>query len=208
VRRAAGLLLLVLLPACNSGSAARDTPTLAGPSDTTTLQQVDVGLSETPEAPNWTDPVTGGVTVDSSSDADVSFHPADPPTPIGEVQRIETSDPTAVPLDFRGIVWVLTDGSTVFNLAERSPTMSQDELEDFATCQPEETGCSAAGWSLVDIGTGSPALLIDGASTRLPASATSIMWLEGDVQFEILGPVQGLSAESAVAKAIAVASAT
>jgi hypothetical protein len=34
------------------------------------------------------------------------------------------------------------------------------------------------------------------------------MWLEGNVQYEILGPVQGFSAELAVAKAIALASAT
>jgi hypothetical protein len=194
------------LAACASRPVGTGAEVSASAEATASIQQVDLGTHETPEPPNWTDPVAGGLTIESSSEANLGFKPVDPPALIGEVQLIQTTDPDKVPSELGGVVWVLNDGTTVFDLTEKAPTMSQTDLEALAKCQAAESACSTMGWSLVDIGTGSLALLIDAESTELPASATSIMWLDGDVQFEILGRVGGLTADSAVAKATAIAS--
>jgi len=208
VRRLLSIVVMIGVSTACASHPGRSSERVTDPTENPTGRQTDVGFHETPPPPDWTDPLLNGLKIDSSSEADVPFDPVDPPPEVGQVQLIEATDPAKLPSESRGIAWVLDDGPLVFDLAETVPTMSQAQLEQLATCQPGETGCSTVGWSLVDIGTGVPALLIEATSSELPGSATSITWLDGDVLFEILGPVQGLSADSAVAKATALAAVT
>ncbi len=64
--------------------------------------------------------------------------------------------------------------------------MTQDQLEQLATCQPEETGCSTEGWSLQPIRDGIKALVIYAPESR--GVATSVTWLEGGLQYRVMAP--------------------
>ena len=82
---------------------------------------------------------------------------------------------------------------------EMVPTMTQEQLEQLATCQPGEAGCSTEGWSLQTIRGGISALVI--YAPESVTVATSVTWLEDGVQFTLMAPRSTLSDEGAIALA-------
>jgi hypothetical protein len=145
-----------------------------------------------------------GVPLQSSTDAEVTFQPKDPPPSAGSVLAIYETDPK-VAKDARELVWVIQGRSTIFNLVERKAGLTQEQLEDAVECHVEEAGCDTTGWSLIDIGLTGSALLIDGPNTSTPIS-TSVSWLDDGVEFLLFGPAGKFSKDEAIAAAKAMAS--
>lgn len=67
---------------------------------------------------------------------------------------------------------------------------TQAELESLAGCDPL-AGCEGE-WSLVRIRNDITALLIEGDI------ANSIVWLEDDIRFDVVGPAETFSADEAI----------
>jgi hypothetical protein len=75
--------------------------------------------------------------------------------------------------------------------------MTQDQLEQLATCQPGETGCSTEGWSLRPIRRGITGLVIYAPENM--SVATSVMWLEDGIQYTLMGHRSTMTAARAIA---------
>jgi hypothetical protein len=74
--------------------------------------------------------------------------------------------------------------------------MTQDQLEQLASCQPGETGCNTEGWSLVTIRGGISGLLINAPPER--SVATSVTGLEDSMEFVVMGPRDRLTGDQAI----------
>jgi hypothetical protein len=139
-----------------------------------------------------------GTVVSSISVAD-SFLPflAIEPRNLGQYEAISATDPATTPMRDRSVAFVYA-GSTYgqYFVQESKPTLTQDELNDLADCQPGETACSTVGWSLVSIRKGVTALLIYAPAEV--SEATSLTWLEGDIMFVVMGPRNTLSDSDAL----------
>jgi hypothetical protein len=159
---------------------------------------------EDPGSFEWYDPLSVmGVEVDDPTGL-VTFTPVPPPDSVGSIVKIEVNDPEKFPVDLRGVVWVVESDSSVFDVSESSTTMTQEGLEALASCQPTETGCDTTGWSMANIGLATPVLVIDGSRTAPLAQGTSVTWVEGGIQFRVMGPTASLLASDAeeIARAI------
>lgn len=139
-----------------------------------------------------------GIEVETSQEASLSFTPQNPPDSIGAVIRIVATDPTKLDESASAIVWVLQGQHSEFELAESAPGLTQSQLEELSYCHQDEVGCSTSGWSLIDIGAPGSALLVDGSKATLGSSATSVTWIDHDVKFVVIGPVETLTAADAI----------
>ncbi len=152
---------------------------------------------------SWNDPL--GYQPDSlaSAESDLAFTPV-VPAGLGDSAAISENDPSETPKSDRSLAFVYDDlkyGGTYF-VEESIPTLTQNHLEDLATCQPGETGCSTKGWSLVTIRDGVTALLI--YAPREVSEATSLTWIENDIMFVVMGPRDSLTDSNALAIAAAI----
>jgi hypothetical protein len=134
-----------------------------------------------------------GTVVSSISEVDASLpFSAVEPRNLGQYEAISASDPATTPMQDRSVAFVFAGTKYgQYFIQESKPTLSQQELNDLAECQPGETGCSTAGWSLVSIRRGVTALLIYAPAEV--SEATSLTWLEGDIMFVVMGPRNALS---------------
>lgn len=153
------------------------------------------GSNESSPAFPWIDPLVNGETIQDIQSAELSFVPVSPTDVMGTLVAIKAEDPTKVPEDLRLIAWVIraSDG-TLFDVVEKPPSQTQADLQSAVKCGEGEAGCDTTGWSLADIGTGAPGLLIDGSSTVLASSATSFDWISNGIEFAVFyPPVEGSS---------------
>ncbi len=124
----------------------------------------------------------------------------DPTFPnLGTPQAISTNDPQSVHVQRkdRSIAFVYADPEIgEYYVLEDLPTMTQDQLEQLVDCQPGEVGCSTEGWSLQPIRTGITALVIYAPQSL--SVATSVTWLEGEVQYTLMGPRPTMAEETAI----------
>jgi hypothetical protein len=181
VRRSIALIVIGLLvfPAC---ARAR---TGAGKSAAPTSTE---SASVRPDFPpiSWKDPLGYRPDSLSSAEADLALTPV-VPADLGDPAAISETDPSQTPKGDRALAFVYDDpkyGGRYY-VEESVPTLTQKHLEDLATCQPGETGCSTKGWSLVAIRHGLTALLIYAPSEV--SEATSLMWIENGVMFIVMG---------------------
>jgi hypothetical protein len=145
---------------------------------------------------DWSAPLSHSIEISDPDEAELSFDPVVPPSDIGNLAKILTSDPSFAPLEKRSIMWVYDGERGPFDILEAPTTSSDNDLVLMATCQPDETGCSTEGWSQVTLADGVVALLIDGGRARA-AAATSVSWIANGVLFDIEGPPETFSVQEA-----------
>jgi hypothetical protein len=185
VARRIGLLAVALL----LGTACANAPaTDVGPRASSEATETIA-----PDLPtiNWKNPLGK---IEKSLDearSQVAFDPQ--PPNLGTPEAISVDDPEG----FGTIAFVYADPEIgEYCVHELLPTMTQDQLEQLATCQPAETNCSTEGWSLEPIRKGVTALVIYGPETR--GVATSVTWLEGGLQYTLMGPRSTMTQERAI----------
>lgn len=135
----------------------------------------------------------------ASSAAAARHLPLQPRQPVGlgKPVRIVITDPRTTPRRDRAVAYVFHDpGYGRFFVRESASTVTQDQLEQLASCQPGETGCSTEGWALVTIRGGITGLLIYAPPER--SVATSITWLEDGVEYVVMGPRDSLTGDQAI----------
>ena len=135
----------------------------------------------------------------ASSDVAARHLPFPPRQPegLGKPVRIEITDPRTTPRADREVAYVFHDVTYgTFFVRESATTMTQDQLQQLASCQPGETGCNTEGWSLVTIRGGITGLLIYAPPER--SVATSVTWLEDSVEFVVMGPRDRLMGDQAI----------
>jgi hypothetical protein len=146
--------------------------------------------------PDWDHPLAGaGVQIPDINSVlgELSFTPIEPKA-LGTPLSIFMTDPTMGPQDGRVVSFVYqSDLYGRFQVTEGVSQTTQAELEALAKCDPA-AGCQGA-WSLVTVQQATTALLIAGPT------ATSIVWLDGDTRFDVVGPTETFSSESAMAVA-------
>ena len=168
----------------------------------TILYSPPPGWSPSPEAlptVDWSNPLPMSISEPSqaAAAADLSFSPV-VPSFDGPPVATFVSDPAQFPADKRAIVWVFKSSSYgQYAVEEMPPTMTQQELEQLATCQVGETGCDTTGWTLVDLNDGTTALEIFAPTSR--SVVTSATWLRGGIQYIVEGPRASLTASQALA---------
>jgi hypothetical protein len=148
-----------------------------------------------PDIPSidWMNPLGKTSASVGAVSGELNFTPQAPAN-LGNPVTISVSDPQAIDPADRAIAWVYNSPSYgQFFVEERLPTMNQQQLEDLATCHAGETGCNTTGWSLVSIRGGITALLIYAPPGR--AAATSLVWLEGNLEYLVMGPRNTLSGQ-------------
>ncbi|GIV00729.1 MAG: hypothetical protein KatS3mg014_2344 [Actinomycetota bacterium] len=77
--------------------------------------------------------------------------------------------------------------------------MSEEELRSWASCDPL-AGCEGS-WTLMPIGEHEEGILIEGPP------ATSVVWLSGDVRYDVVGPSETFGRKAALEIAAEVAAA-
>jgi hypothetical protein len=103
------------------------------------------------------------------------------PSLLGDPVRIVITSPESAPPRFRLTGFVYDSPSRGrFWVIERISEMTQTELESLASCDPS-TGCEGS-WTMVPLPRDIRGLLIEGPV------ATSVIWLETDRRFDIVGP--------------------
>ncbi len=139
------------------------------------------------------DPADGGLpmTVDQATPI-LPFSPIVPPNDVGNSPTLIAADPNIWDKPDRDIAWLYQDAQGPFAVIEHVAKKTEQQLEAAATCQPGETGCSTEGWSLGKLSGGHTALVID-AST-----AVSVDWLQGSVEFLVIGPGDSFKVDQAM----------
>jgi len=175
-------LILTVLSACAEAAPPRAGTTSTGP---------EANLEEATEpAPDWDRLIIDGV--DTSAAAASTLTPRNLliPTMLGSASRVVVTDPEAAPPDLRVTGFVYDDEKYGrYWVIQRANEMSQKELESWLDCDPAE-GCQGS-WSLAILPRGIRAVLIQGPV------ATSVVWLDGDSRFDVIGPAETFSADSA-----------
>jgi hypothetical protein len=151
---------------------------------------------------SWNDPHGYRPDSLSSAEADLAFAPVIPE--LGDPSAISETNPSQTPKADRALAFVYDDPKYGgrFYVEELVPTLTQEHLEELATCQPGETGCSTMGWSLFTIRDGVTALLIYAPSEV--SEATSLMWIENGIMFIVMGPSNSSTDSDALAVAAAI----
>jgi hypothetical protein len=85
-----------------------------------------------------------------------------------------------------------------FGMLQRTAQLAEAELLSWADCDPE-AGCEGT-WTKVDLGGGRAGILIEGPE------ATSVVWLDGKVRFDVVGPSVTFAKQAALDVASSVAS--
>jgi hypothetical protein len=179
---------LVLSVGCANGPAIDDV--LKASSDTTQAM--------TPDLPtiDWQNPLGTLATSFHEARSGLAFDPHVPD--LGTPEAISILDPDHVEKKDLSIAFVYVDPEIgEYYVHESLPTMTQDQLEQLATCQPGETGCSTEGWSMQPIRSGIGALVI--YASESVSVATSVMWLEDGIQYTLMGPRSTMTAARAIA---------
>jgi hypothetical protein len=103
------------------------------------------------------------------------------PSLLGEPARIVITSPGSSPPRFRPAGFVYEDPThgTYWVIEEVSQT-SQEELESLTECEPA-ADCEGS-WTLAQLPRGIRGVLVEGPI------ATSVMWLEGERRFDVVGP--------------------
>jgi hypothetical protein len=146
---------------------------------------VAVGCSTTSESPaeppNWEGLIGNGVASTEARAAREMQFDLLVPSLLGDPVRIVITAPESAPPKFRLTGFVYDNPSRGrFWVIERISEMTQTELESLASCDPA-TGCEGS-WTMVPLPRGIRGLLIEGPV------ATSVIWLETDRRFDIVGP--------------------
>jgi hypothetical protein len=178
---------LVLAAGCANGPVNDDVPRTSSDA---------IGLAGADLPPiDWQNPLGTIATSLQNARSGLVFDPQVPN--LGAPEAISILDPAHVDQKDLSIAFVYADPAIgEYYVQEGVPTMTQDQLEQLATCQPAETGCSTEGWSLQPIRNGVTALVIyapEGVSV-----ATSVMWLEEGIQYRLMGPRSTMTAERAI----------
>lgn len=144
---------------------------------------------------NWNNPLGVGVEVSSvqSVMGQLAFTPVQPPASLGDAVGVFVSPPE-IDLQERAIGWVYQSSTYGrFFITEEISQTTQQELESLAGCDPN-TGCEGS-WTVVTLQDGTRGLLIAG-----PAS-TGIVWLNGNLRFDVFGPPDTFTVSNATAVA-------
>jgi hypothetical protein len=178
---------LVLTVGCANGAAIDDVPKVSS-------DAIEVVRPDLPRI-DWQNPLGTLATSFQEARSGLAFDPQVPD--LGTPETISIFDPDAVGRRERSIAFVYTDPEIgEYYVLERLPTMTQDQLEQLATCQPGETGCSTEGWSLRSIRSGFTGLVIYAPENM--SVATSVMWLEDGIQYTLMGHRSTMTAERAI----------
>jgi hypothetical protein len=147
---------------------------------------VAVGCSTTSESragppPDWEGLIVNGVPSTEARAAREMQFDLLVPSLLGDPVRIVITAPESAPPRFRltGFVYDSPSGGR-FWVLEAISQMTQTELESLASCDPA-TGCEGS-WTMVPLPRGIRGLLIEGPV------ATSVIWLETDRRFDVVGP--------------------
>jgi hypothetical protein len=180
---------LVLSVGCANGPAIDDDVPKASS---------DATEAVTPDLPtiDWQNPLGTLATSFHEARSGLAFDPHVPD--LGTPEAISILDPDSAGRLERSIAFVYSDAELgEYYVHESLPTMTQDQLEQLATCQPGETGCSTEGWSLKPIRSGITGLVI--YAPESVSVATSIMWLEDGIQYTLMGPRSTMTGAHAIA---------
>ncbi len=191
-RRFLGLVVVSL-----SLSACAERATQAGSGGGDPAESPPIMIDEGPE-PQWDNVLVGGVEMSTVDEAEalLAFSPSvpsgiEPPAKVVVNGLAEEAPAATMAMRFE------TQQYGMFWLIEQVSQTDQKELETLAaTCDPEQ-GCQGT-WSLTELGDGTVALAIEGQKT------TSIIWLDGSVRLELVGPPEsfGLSQAKSVADSL------
>jgi hypothetical protein len=140
-----------------------------------------------------------GVSVTSAEEAQalVPF-PVFLPDELGAPARLEVTDPASAAPEMR-VVAAIYDHATYgrFWILVGITEMSEEELRSWADCDPA-AGCEGS-WTLVPIRGSEEAILIEGPL------ATAVVWLSGDLRYDVVGPAQTFGRAAALEVAAEVA---
>ncbi len=139
------------------------------------------------------DPADGGLPMTLAEATHIlPFSPIVPPNDVGTSPSPIASDPDRSEKQDRDIAWLYQAPAGPFAVIEHLAHMTEQQLEELATCQPGETGCSTVGWSLGTLSGGHTALVIDGST------ATSVTWLQSSLEFRVVGPADRFTPDHAM----------
>jgi hypothetical protein len=147
---------------------------------------VAVGCGSTSESgsgpsPDWENLIGNGVPSTEARAAREMQFDLLVPSLLGDPVRIVITSPESAPPRFRLAGFVYDSPSRGrFWVIEAISQTTQTELESLASCDPA-TGCEGS-WTMVRLPRGIRGLLIEGPV------ATSVIWLETDRRFDVLGP--------------------
>ena len=103
------------------------------------------------------------------------------PSLLGKAARIVITSPDASPPRFRLAGFVYEDPAHgTYWVIEAVSQTSQRELESLTECEAA-AGCEGS-WTIVELPRGIRGVLVEGPS------ATSVLWLEGERRFDVIGP--------------------
>jgi hypothetical protein len=147
---------------------------------------VAVGCSSASESPagpppDWEGLIGNGVTsTEARAEREMGFDLL-VPSLLGEPARIVITAPESAPPKFRLTGFVYDSPSHGrFWVIEAVSQTTQGELESLTSCDPA-AGCEGS-WTIVGLPRGIRGLLIEGPV------ATSVVWLESDRRFDVIGP--------------------
>jgi hypothetical protein len=132
-------------------------------------------------APDWDDLIGNGVTsTEARAEREMGFDLL-VPSLLGEPARIIISAPESAPRESRSAGFIYDSPSHGrFWVIEAVRQTTQEELESLTSCDPA-AGCEGS-WTIVGLPRGIRGLLIEGPV------ATSVVWLESDRRFDVIGP--------------------
>jgi len=149
--------------------------------------------------PDWDAPLVDGVSLAAVEEAQalVPF-PVFLPDELGAPVRLVVTDPASAAPEMRAVAAVY-DHATYgrFWVIVRISEMSEEELRSWAGCDPA-AGCEGS-WTLVPFRGSDEAILIEGPL------ATSVVWLSGDLRYDVVGPAQTFGGTAALEVAADVA---
>lgn len=152
---------------------------------------------------NWDQPFTDGVSASSASDASAHLpFKAVEADSVGTPSRIVLHDPQTVPSDKQAVGFIYhTTKWGVFRVLEEPTTESEAELESLAASCDPTAGCEGT-WKVVQLPSGSSALLIAGPAT------VGVLWISNGRKFDVYGPSSTftVSAAESIGGAFAAAS--
>lgn len=120
------------------------------------------------------------------------------PDNLGPPVRLVVTDPDSAPSEMRAVA-AIYDHATYgrFWVIVRISEMSEEELRSWAECDPV-AGCDGT-WTLVPIRGGDQGILIEGPL------ATSVVWLSGDLRYDVVGPARTFGRTAALEMAAEIA---
>lgn len=114
---------------------------------------------------------------------------------LEDPSRVPITKPVATEPELRGLGYVLDhDKYGRFRIVEMISQIGEKDLLELGECRLEDrTECSPS--SIVTLDSGTAAVLIEGSVSSY------VTWLQGEVQFDVLGPAETFSPEEALSVA-------